>query len=196
MLGYFCWMGLLVCGWTGLGQIINREKKAPAEIEAEWKGGPGIPRREPLALAKQWKTIPNLAQYASPSPAAAAALPGFAQPAKRENPYHRSSTNWNPLLEDDNPSAGLDIDDDLAIHYAKMMRVSLVGFLAAAFFLSRTFAITLYILLGMIIALRTLVTEKHPEIHLGGKAMVKRNLIAIVASVSAIYLFVRLHGGH
>jgi len=49
--------------------------------------------------------------------------------------------------------------------WAKMLRLSLAGFLAAAWFLSRTYALALYLILGMAVALLWLTSEKEETVN-------------------------------
>ena len=95
---------------------------------------------------------------------------------------------------DEDASTDALTEDDNLIYAAKILRVSFVGLLSAAFFISRTYSVTLYILLGMAVALRMVYLEKHPDSTVGVLSLLKRTWIAIFASILLLYLFVRLHG--
>ncbi|HET8666737.1 MAG TPA: O-antigen ligase family protein [Terriglobales bacterium] len=78
--------------------------------------------------------------------------------------------------------------------WARALRISMVGFLVAGWFLSRTYTITLYILLGMVIAVVRmsksieLDQEKQPTVGL----MLNRTMIFEALSIVAIYGLLRI----
>ncbi len=83
--------------------------------------------------------------------------------------------------------------DGNVIRWARAIRVSLAGFLTAAFFLSRTYIITLYLLLGMAIAVvRLSRKEEGARSESGLLSMMKRSFAFEIGSVLAIYALLRL----
>ena len=84
--------------------------------------------------------------------------------------------------------------DDMTRHWAEGLQLSLIGFLTAAFFLSRTFVPTLYLIVGLSAALaataraadRSIPLPTLPE--LGALA-----LACELASIGAVYAIVKLH---
>ena len=76
-----------------------------------------------------------------------------------------------------------------------MVRAALVGVLAAAFFISRTYATILYVVFGISAALQVIAQKasgkKAPQIPL-----FKRISVVTFCSVLLIYLFVRFRSPH
>jgi hypothetical protein len=85
-------------------------------------------------------------------------------------------------------------EEDRLIYAAKVFQIAFVGLLSSAFFISRTYSVTLYVLLGMAVALRMVYQEKHPEITVNVRAVLKQTGLTMLASFIVLYLFVRLHG--
>jgi hypothetical protein len=77
---------------------------------------------------------------------------------------------------------------------ARLLRVSLVGFLACGFFLSRAFSMLLYIVLALLVSLREIHDRQSPQRRDSTAHMIKITLLIIAASISFIYVFVRVHG--
>jgi hypothetical protein len=78
--------------------------------------------------------------------------------------------------------------------FAILLRISFVGYLAAAFFLSRAYTITLFMLLGMAAALRLIAMSKGHFVHRQPSRRLYRLTAQIsVASLALIYVMVRIH---
>jgi putative inorganic carbon (hco3(-)) transporter len=79
--------------------------------------------------------------------------------------------------------------------WARALRLSLVGFLAAAWFLSRAYIITLYVLLGMAVTLVWMARNEGQEVD--RKTVFRLSAVTVglgIAIIGAIYVFVRV--GH
>lgn len=79
--------------------------------------------------------------------------------------------------------------------WAKALRLSLVGFLAAAWFLSRAYIITLYVLLGMAVTLVWMARNEGQQVD--RKTVFRLSAVTVglgIAIIGAIYVFVRI--GH
>lgn len=163
LLGYFCWMGIIVSGWSGLSRAsAGGKKKQPAEEDD-----------------------------------GASLLPGAVQEYEwNARPWEVPDQEQGNESKDDPPEveAGGDerVDEEEEFAYAaSVMRVSLVGLLTAAFFLSRTYSMTLYVPLGMAVALRG-IARPAVKVELG--LLMKRIGMVMAGSILFLYLFVRLHG--
>jgi putative inorganic carbon (HCO3(-)) transporter len=85
------------------------------------------------------------------------------------------------------------IDTDIT-QWAGILQLSLFAFLAAAFFLSRTFVPMLYLLLGLVVALLLITREAGRRVSLPPMPQFSMMLIASeIASIASIYVFIKLH---
>jgi putative inorganic carbon (HCO3(-)) transporter len=75
--------------------------------------------------------------------------------------------------------------------YATVIRASLVGFLAAGFFISRTYAMMLYVLLGMAVSIRHI--SEQGTLPLPLRHGLSYTLAALACSVAVLYTIARLH---
>ena len=75
---------------------------------------------------------------------------------------------------------------------AKAIRLSLFAFLATAWFLSRTYTITLYLLLGMAVALVHLARQANDVDELTGRPPWRLTVALQAASIAVIYVMIRL----
>ncbi len=209
LLGTMFWLAALTFAWSSLTDIIAGSAGAPA---AEKDGVPAAGEMAGLASA-----APAPFEAAHPAPsgmpawmalrsgvpsgvsaaahgylpvgmtAAAATQPAFGTPFA---PDTRFSGEFGVPPDDDAAS-----DADLR-HYARVIRTAMIGFLVTAFFLSRTFIMVLYILLGMAAALRVIYRKRHPEYRVDVKALVKRTSIILCGALVFIYVFIRIKGVH
>jgi hypothetical protein len=90
---------------------------------------------------------------------------------------------------------GDDEDSELFRHWAKALQLAFFGYLVCAWFLSRTYSPTLYLLIGMLTAFCHIVQEERedepvPEYSLFGWSA--RTGALAVASIAAVYVSVRL----
>jgi O-antigen ligase len=189
LIGYFCWMGTIVSSLTGLSQIARKKKSGHAS---------GAEDRSKLPPHLRWRA-PAVAQTvavtAAPFRTAALASPGFASVAFHEP----AQATWAPpsvrfgALSGD---AGASADDADLVHAAKVLRVAFVGLLTSAFFLSRSFSMVFYVMLGMAASVRMIYLARHPEQTINNKLMIRRVLMVLGGSVIFLYLFVRIRGIH
>lgn len=182
LFGYFFWSGLLVTCWEGLTRRVK-----------EWR----IRMMGAKPERPQDKAVPWLQPKAEPSPVEAseekaapvtAASRGFAQgmlSAARELVSAPA-----PLVQGSAWPVRAESDEDVA-YFARMFRISMVGFLAAAFFLSRTYSMTLYILIGMATVLRGLGKPLPP---LPASKLLRQIGIAIFVSILVLYVAIRKAG--
>ncbi len=78
------------------------------------------------------------------------------------------------------------------VHFARVIRAALLTFLATSWFLSRTYTITFYLLIGMAVAARELL-QRHPEMELSEQRSRWGLTWALAASsVVVVYISVRL----
>jgi hypothetical protein len=116
-----------------------------------------------------------------------------------------------PLLDDDHILLGL-ADAELAVFarqycleqgldpagaaaslaaWATAVRFSLYAFLAGAFFLSRTYSITLYMIIGLAIALGE-IGRRTGQITVNWRSILTRAAVGTFASVVGIYFFLKV----
>lgn len=192
LIGYACWMGAIVSNWFGLSLITRTEKKKAKRSFARLPFTP-----EPVTELEQAPVLQEAQRpaYVSGSFQGAALAPaGFARLAYQG----AGPSGWTPPVGMPSPltrKTGPDSDDQL-VAAAKVLRVSFVGLLTAAFFLSRSFSMIFYIILGMSAALRLMYRAKHPEATINLKMLFRRIAFALVGSVIFLYLFVRIRGIH
>jgi O-antigen ligase len=141
LLGYFCWLALIVAAIMGARWALEHEVQASAAEEAS-----------------------------------------VSAPGNSEFPRH--------VVEP--PSAG----ESLAEYYRciKLFIHSLGGFLAAAWFLSRAYVLTLYLLLGLMTALTLLIQRSVTwEDTLPVFSIVRTTLVSGFLLITVIYVLLRLH---
>lgn len=84
--------------------------------------------------------------------------------------------------------------DDLARQWAKGLQLALIGFIAAAFFLSRTFVPTLYLIIGLSAALAAIAREENRSIPLPALPELAMLVLACeLGSIGVVYTMVKLH---
>ena len=87
-----------------------------------------------------------------------------------------------------------DTFDEGAGQYAEALQLALIGFLTAAFFLSRTFVPTLYLIVGLSAALAAIVRDEGTTISL--PALPELGMLVLVCEIGGIavvYTMVKLH---
>jgi hypothetical protein len=90
--------------------------------------------------------------------------------------------------------AGTEPFDRSARRWAEGLQLSVFGFMAAAFFLSRTFAPTLYLVLGLSVALVTAVRNAGRPIPLPPPAALWTLVLACaLGSIAVVYVLQKLH---
>jgi O-antigen ligase len=193
MFGYFFWMGMIVSGWSGMSKMIPSTGKKTLEFGSGEPDDRNALEDEPGTLAEPWLRTPELGRVAVETGAHATAFSHSALYASGSQ-YVETGSPYYPGPMDEDASTNALTEDDNLIYAAKILRVSFVGLLSAAFFISRTYSVTLYILLGMAVALRMVYLEKHPDSTMGVLSLLKRTWIVIFVSMILLYLFVRLHG--
>lgn len=159
-LGYFCWLGMIVCGFLGLRWVIARNK--------------------PIALMKE-----------EPSDAAMsmAAAYGGSGLALAQDPVTKDISDM-----DDDERRQFKQDRDLE-NAAGVVQAALIAFLTCAWFLSRSYVMTLYILLGMSASIVLMGMRRDPErLFVPLKKLVRFTVVAEFASIAFVYLLVR--SGH
>jgi putative inorganic carbon (HCO3(-)) transporter len=84
--------------------------------------------------------------------------------------------------------------DDFARQGAEGLQLALIGFMAAAFFLSRTFVPTLYLVIGLSAALAVIVRATNRPIPL--PALPELGMLALaceLGGIGVVYTMVKLH---
>jgi putative inorganic carbon (hco3(-)) transporter len=143
--GYFCWMGMIMTGWSGLAQ--GRNGGAPRKLAVENSSGASVEVEERLD-ARRGQDIPGI-ERASPS---------------------ADAIEW----------AG------------RVIQISMVGVLVTSFFISRTYSLVLYTVLGMAAAHRIVCIRLNPDIGFNS-AFSPRKVFGIIAlSIGFVYLVVRV----
>lgn len=82
--------------------------------------------------------------------------------------------------------------DSERLRYAKVLRVSLFAFLATAWFLSRTYTVTLYMILGMVVAFIYMPQEEPEEVASPARSRWKLTVAMELGSLVLVYAFVKL----
>jgi hypothetical protein len=84
--------------------------------------------------------------------------------------------------------------DDMARQWAEGLQLSLVGFMTAAFFLSRTFVPTLYLIIGLAAALAAIARDADRSIPLPALPELGTLVLACeAAGIGVVYTIVKLH---
>ena len=191
--GYFFWMGMIVFGWSGLSGIIRTESAGIPALDSGDHGGVGPPKDEPSDFAEPWLRGPEVNRVAVPVGAGGAVLSRSTIYAPERNEIQaRSPYHVGEIVEEQVKT--LSEADEVLVRAAKVVRVGFVGMLTAAFFISRTYSVILYVMLGIAAALKLIYQERHPEVKSDVKSLIKRTWLVILGSVIFLYLFVRLHG--
>lgn len=200
--GYFCWLGMIVTDLTELGAMVRSGDTNKKEKEAGASSRVAMPpylSPQPAIAGVQgaaFAPVPASAAFSGPAPkpfqmrGVSPVQMRFASPA--------GASAWQPpslRLGEIARSVDPNSDENLA-YAAKVMRVSFVGLLTSAYFLSRTFSMVFYIALGLAAALRIIYRKRHPEVTTDVRLLVKRIMMFIVGSVVFLYLFVRIRGLH
>jgi O-antigen ligase len=188
LLGYFCWMGTIVANYSGLSEIV-RWKGRRGQVKPEAELGPLPPHLRYRTAMSSVRGIPGTLSLKT-----ATAGEGFASPV-----YGTAvAPTWAPasVRFGDARTQGTVVEDGELIHAAKVLRVSFVGLLTSAFFLSRSFSMVFYVLLGMSAVVRIIFLAKHPDQVTDRKLMFKRILMVLAGSVVFLHLFVRIRGVH
>lgn len=188
LIGYFCWMGTIVSNLTGLSQISRKKKPGNAS------GAEDLSKLPPHLRWRPAMQTQAVAAGAVPFQSMALASPGFASvayPAPAPAAWAPPSVRFGPIANGGPPA-----DDADLVHAAKVLRVAFVGLLTSAFFLSRSFSMVFYVMLGMSASVRMIYLARHPEEKIDRKVMFRRILMVLVGSVVFLYLFVRIRGIH
>ena len=189
ILGYFCWMGMIVSNWTGLSQIAR--KKRSKDEDREGREAVLIPPHlRTGALAGTGKVPLPIGQMQAAVAGGPGMPPFMVQPA---------TAGWggSAPIRIGEAVATMNPDNDGRLkHAAKVFQVAFVGLLTSAFFLSRTFSMVFYVTLGMCAAVRMMYLRRHTDTELNLLGLLKRIGFVIVGSVMFLYLFVRIRGIH
>jgi O-antigen ligase len=182
LLGYLCWLGMIVFSWQGLSFVIRKwQPEAIAEIDD--------PDEDP-----------SFAYHLQPS-MALAGLPGSHWEQASREPVRQelrqaggvlpfAASGISGALGD--PPAPPDIEE--FARSGRILQASLVGLLASAFFISRTYSMTIFILLGLVTAFRIVEIRAHPESQVNIPAIFRQIVWVALGSIVFLYIFVRLHG--
>lgn len=188
--GYFCWLTVIIANWIRLKRTIQPvDPKMLTEGEDDDEKIPyGMRRPEPepaVANMRQPWTTPALrsaAVTATGTVAMTAASPSRLQPAF---PGHG-------LIQEEQADP-----EQLKEEYgfvAHKVRAALMATLTASFFLSRTYSVTPYLVLGTIAALWTIRLRTFPEDNFSWGFLFKRGLLIVVGSIVGISIVIRLAG--
>lgn len=164
--GYFFWIGMLVSGWIGLRSLISMSKLAPETTAARSGLRWTPPRRAPLRAANNLNF--------------AVADGGYSR-AVVSRPWELSPADTDRVI---------DTPEEVA-HTARIFQVALVGLLTSSFFLSRTYSTSVYVLLGMAVALRE--TSATPVV-IRIWPLVRKICYTVAGSILFLYLFIRIRG--
>ncbi len=185
-IGYFFWLGMIVAAWFGLTAMIPRRKPKTDDTlntlphRAYMRGS-----RPALAGAPQLTQpavgMRMLSASSTPALSVAEAAPiGLGNPA----PAHQYA--WQQALDENIP-----VPPEELGAAARIVRISFVGLLVSGFFLSRTYAASLYIMLGTALALKKMIVPRPaPDVS----KLMKKIFIACFATLLFLYLFVRFNG--
>jgi putative inorganic carbon (HCO3(-)) transporter len=185
LFGYVLWMGVLIANWIRLTRVKDYpklmekpsgEQEEPALVSPSGAVIYGRPRQKPqqLPVLTNERGVGAMAFAGAPAQnLAAAALPFHLQRG----------------FDEDVPDS-----DEAFSSAAHAIRTALVGLLATAFFLSRTYSITVYIILGMATALWSLRLRSHPAENLPLGLLTKRTLQIVIGSIVFMILGTRLVG--
>ena len=92
-----------------------------------------------------------------------------------------------------NQIANISVPGSIAKLYAEILRSSLAGFLACAFFLSRTYAPLLYLLVAMCLALRHMVRRDETNIvPYASRSWILQTAFVFIGGLAFVYLLVRM----
>jgi O-antigen ligase len=84
--------------------------------------------------------------------------------------------------------------DDLARQWAEGLQLSLIGFMAAAFFLSRTFVPTLYLIIGLSAAVAAIARDANRSIPVPALPALGMLVLACeLGSIGVVYTILKLH---
>ena len=190
LFGYFFWMGTIVSCWTGLTEVLtleSAEEEAYPNVRAATLD-PHKPRK--IAPMKPWLDAPALNRPAAPAAASAMAGSAFHYAPPGSVGWMPAAAQFNARAEKDDPAEA----QRRLFLAAKIFRISFVGLLTSSVFLSRTFSMVLFIVVGMSAALHMIILIGHPEQALDWKAISRRNAKIIVASILILYALMRLRG--
>jgi len=193
IIGYIFWMGLIVSNWNKLTMMIKLGKRTLSQ-SADKIGAKFQPQKAVGAADGGWSQqntsdVParSLAFHQLRHAGAVPAGPGILTAGSP--PRHLVSLSTQ--------RGGGVVADDAEVRFsAHVIRTAMVGTLATAFFLSRTYSVTLYLVLGMATALWNLNQPHHPELMIPLPQLSKRILITVVVSIVGFYVFLRAIGLH
>lgn len=192
--GYFFWMGMIVASWGGLTHIIGREGTKTSEIEASAEGSWDNSKERQATFVNPYLQLSATDQIAVAIRPSAMNFSGLStrptRPVDADPRLFSMGKNEEDDFADQPPS------DDSLIRAAKLLRVSFVGLLASSFFLSRSYSVLVYVLLGMSLALKIICNERRPDLAMKVTSFVKWTGVLMFCSVVFLYLFVRFQGTH
>ena len=167
--GYVLWMGSIVTSWSSMA-VISEASEAPAVEPVDATPRPRFSESQPKAPPE----IPAASMRRQ-------IQPPQLQPLQRPLPHLETAP--------DEPT-------DIAsfVKASHVIRTAMVGLLVAGFFISRTYAITLYVVLGMAAALQVLHQKATKDAR--QVPILKRIGAVTFASILFLYLFVRFKGSH
>ncbi len=190
LFGYFFWMGTIVAAWSGLSQIARRaiqiapsgETARAAKIPPRFAFRPAV--QEPLVLAAA----------GGPPIEASSSITRMAKVAIVHRPGEGNTVGFHRLAG--SGARNGHPDGESLAYPAKVLQVSMVGLLASSYFLSRSFSMVFYILLGMAAAMKLTYDRANPETPVNDPILYKRIWIVIFISIILLYVFVRVRGIH
>lgn len=198
IIGYFFFVAILLSCWMSLTKMMQGRETAKQEAEELAQGDAAPWTRKPIGTSPL--TLPTFAAAGAPgSPLLAttvptpgggrriltyaerqAAMTGTPEAAAPSGPLHMQTAVQPPAPKD-------------LEHAAFCMRLSMVGLLASCMFLSRTYSMLLYVIVGMIGAL---VAMDPREIAPTIPELFKKTPAWAIGSIVVIYLIIRSHVGH
>jgi O-antigen ligase len=184
LVGYFFWMGMIVSSWSGLSRMIRSKAKIAKD------------KAKAALISGRSKRTNKVPSALSPLVGATVGAAPFSTRSTLHPDAQSISDSVGAWSSSSRPSAEDSLkteapgEDELA-YAARIVRTAFVGMLAAGFFLSRTYALIIYVMLGVAVSL---IRMSPKPVSLDTPTLAKRTVLIMVSSVIGMYIFVRLHG--
>jgi len=183
IVGYFFWLGSIVSTWNGLSEIIRSgiSKLLKGDHSSDPTQEHETPPSEVTTVERTGNTLPGKDDHHNST----------ADAMSREQRH----VNVVSLRLDAETSSEPILQGEDAARSAKALRTSFVGCLVAALFLSRTYSIIFYILLGLATSLQTLLLRQgksFTSMEVG--PLLKKICYVMACSIVVLYVFIRVRG--
>jgi len=206
VIGYFFFIALLLSCWFALTHMMGERtarRKAAREKESTGENATAAlpwaiqPLTEP-APGRSARPIPALMAASPGIPSQQRFLPGSSNPLRapvmtyEERQAAFAASQESVPLNLRNASTSLPSHEQFE-NAAFCVRLSMVGLLASCMFLSRTYSLVLYIMVGIISALVAVDPE---PVNMPLKKLFRQVPLWLVGSIVVLYLVVRARPGH